>query len=114
MCCTVWAAIVNTISEGLASSQSMSDMLIMLIVGAAFLVGAIGGAFRIAVLPAMGATCAIGGVSIATRIVILRPGLLVPSGLNQQLAFVNVVIVAVGALCGGLSLVFKQRGSMVS
>ncbi|KAG8745163.1 hypothetical protein FRC10_008616 [Ceratobasidium sp. 414] len=110
----MWAALVNALSEtGLASSQSMSDMLILLITGAAFLVGAIGGAFRIVVLPAMGASCAIGGASITTRIVILRPGLLVPSGLNDQLAFVNIVIVAVGALCGGLSVVFKQRGSMI-
>ncbi|KAG8708538.1 hypothetical protein FRC08_018836 [Ceratobasidium sp. 394] len=110
----MWAALANTISEtGLASSQSMSDMLILLITGAAFLVGAFGGAFRIAVLPAMGASCAIGGVSVTTRIIILRPGLLVPPGLNDQLAFVNIVIVAVGILCGGLSVLFKQRGSMI-
>ncbi|KAG9097890.1 hypothetical protein FRC06_007053, partial [Ceratobasidium sp. 370] len=110
----MWAALVNTVSEtGLGSSQSMSDMLILLITGAAFLVGAIGGAFRVAVFPAMGASCAIGGVSITTRIVILRPGLLVPPGLNHQLAFVNIVIVAVGILCGGLSVIFKQRGSMI-
>ncbi|KAG8704983.1 hypothetical protein FRC08_001911 [Ceratobasidium sp. 394] len=110
----MWAALVNTISEtGLASSQSMSDMLILLITGAAFLVGAFGGAFRFAVLPAMGASCAIGGVSVTTRIIILRPGLLVPPGLNDQLAFVNIVVVAVGILCGGLSVLFKQRGSMI-
>ena len=111
----MWAAIINTISEtGLASSQSMSDMLILAITGAAFLVGAIGGAFRIAVLPAIGATGAIGGASITTRAVILRPGLLVPPGLNQQLAFVDIIIVALGVLAGGLSVIFNQRGSMVS
>ncbi|QRV83970.1 hypothetical protein RhiJN_11986 [Ceratobasidium sp. AG-Ba] len=110
----MWAALVNTMSEtGLAPSQSMSDMLILLITGAAFLIGTIGGAFRIAVVPAMAATCAIGGASIAIRAIILRPGLLVPPGLNQQLAFVNIVIVAVGILCGGLSVVFNQRGSMI-
>ncbi|KAG8790141.1 hypothetical protein FRC12_012711 [Ceratobasidium sp. 428] len=110
----VWAAVVNTISEaGLGSSQSMSDMLILLITGAAFLLGTLGGAFRFAIFPAMGATCAIGGVSITSRIVILRPGLLVPSGLNTQMAFANIVIVIVGVLCGGLSVVFKQRSSMI-
>ncbi|QRW12601.1 hypothetical protein RhiLY_11600 [Ceratobasidium sp. AG-Ba] len=94
----MWAALVNTMSEtGLAPSQSMSDMLILLITGAAFLIGTIGGAFRIAVVPAMAATCAIGGASIAIRAIILRPGLLVPPGLNQQLAFVNIVIVAIFA-----------------
>ncbi|CAE6395820.1 unnamed protein product [Rhizoctonia solani] len=110
----MWAALINTISEsGLASSQSMSDMLILLITGAAFLVGMIGGAFRLLVLPAMAATCALGGSSIAVRGVILRPGLLVPPGQTQQLAFVNIVIVAVGALAGGLSVIFKQRESMI-
>lgn len=111
----MWAAIVNTVSEaGLAPSQSMSDTLILLITGSAFLVGAVGGAFRIAVLPAIGATGAIGGASITIRAVILRPGLLVPPGLNQQLAFVNIIIVALGVLGGGLSVIFNQRGSMVS
>ncbi|CAE6353336.1 unnamed protein product [Rhizoctonia solani] len=110
----MWAALINTISEsGLASSQSMSDMLILLITGAAFLVGMVGGAFRLIVLPAMAATCALGGSSIAVRGVILRPGLLVPPGQNQQLAFVNIVIVAAGALFGGLSVIFKQRESMI-
>ncbi|KAJ1305943.1 hypothetical protein OPQ81_010661 [Rhizoctonia solani] len=110
----MWAALINTVSEsGLASSQSMSDMLILLITGAAFLVGMVGGAFRILVLPAMAAICALGGSSIAARGVILRPGLLVPPGPNQKLAFVNIVIVAVGALSGGLSVIFKQRESMI-
>ncbi|KAF8756683.1 hypothetical protein RHS01_04523 [Rhizoctonia solani] len=85
----MWTALVNTISEnGLAYSQSMSDMLILLITGAAFLVGMVGGAFRLLVLPAMAAMCALGGSSIAVRAVILRPGLLVPPGQNQQLAFI--------------------------
>ncbi|QRW25253.1 hypothetical protein RhiXN_07202 [Rhizoctonia solani] len=111
----MWTALVNTISEsGLASSQSMSDMLILLITGAAFLVGMVGGAFRLLVLPAMAAMCALGGSSIAVRAVILRPGLLVPPGQNQQLAFVNIIIVSVGALFGGLSVIFKQRESMAS
>ncbi|KAG8755905.1 hypothetical protein FRC11_005677 [Ceratobasidium sp. 423] len=110
----IWTALINTISEnGLASSQSTSDMLILLITGAAFLVGMIGGAFRLVVLPAMAAICALGGSSIAVRGIILRPGLLVPPGPNQQLAFVNLVIVAVGGLTGGLSVIFKQRESMV-
>ncbi|KAH7311159.1 hypothetical protein B0J17DRAFT_585894 [Rhizoctonia solani] len=110
----MWTAMINTISEsGLAPSQSMSDMLILLITGAAFLVGMIGGALRLFVLPAMAAICALGGSSIAVRGVILRPGLLVPPGQNQQLAFVNIVIVAVGALVGGLSVIFKQRESMI-
>ncbi|KAF8608137.1 hypothetical protein BDV93DRAFT_519198 [Ceratobasidium sp. AG-I] len=110
----MWAAIINTVSEaGLASSQSMSDMLILLITGAAFLVGGVGGAFRIAVLPAIGATGAIGGASIMTRAVILRPGLLVPPGLNQQLAFVDIILVALGVLAGGLSVIFNQRGSII-
>ncbi|KAF8678941.1 hypothetical protein RHS04_05160 [Rhizoctonia solani] len=101
----MWTALVNTISEnGLAYSQSMSDMLILLITGAAFLVGMVGGAFRLLVLPAMAAMCALGGSSIAVRAVILRPGLLVPPGQNQQLAFVNIIIVSVGALFGGLSI----------
>ncbi|GAB1523508.1 hypothetical protein RhiTH_006658 [Rhizoctonia solani] len=111
----MWTALVNTISEnGLAYSQSMSDMLILLITGAAFLVGMVGGAFRLLVLPAMAAMCALGGSSIAVRAVILRPGLLVPPGQNQQLAFVNIIIVSVGALFGGLSVIFKQRESMAS
>ncbi|KAH7329893.1 hypothetical protein B0J17DRAFT_580549 [Rhizoctonia solani] len=110
----MWTAMINTISEsGLAPSQSMSDMLILLITGAAFLVGMIGGALRLFVLPAVAAICALGGSSIAVRGVILRPGLLVPPGQNQQLAFVNIVIVAVGALVGGLSVIFKQRESMI-
>ncbi|CAE6443851.1 unnamed protein product [Rhizoctonia solani] len=110
----MWAALINTISEnGLASSQSMSDMLILLITGAAFLVGMVGGAFRIIALPAMVAICVLGGLSVAARGVILRPGLLVPPGPNQQLAFVNLVIVAVGGLSGGLSVIFKQRESMI-
>jgi hypothetical protein len=111
----VWAALVNTTSEdALATSQFMSDMLILLTTGAAFLVGLVAGAFRFVVLPAMTATCALGGGSIATRGVILRPGLLVPPGLNRQLAFVNIVIVGIGVLLGGLSVIFKQRESMVS
>lgn len=115
MLCLVWAAIVNTVSaNGLASSQSMSDMLVLLITGAAFLVGAIGGAFRIAVLPAIGATGALGGAAITIRAVILRPGLLVPPGLNDQLAFVDIIFVALGVLGGGLSVIFNQRGTMVS
>ncbi|KAG9118367.1 hypothetical protein FRC07_007144 [Ceratobasidium sp. 392] len=110
----MWTALINTLTEaGLASTQFMSDMLILLITGAAFLLGTLGGAFRIAIFPAMGATCAIGGVSITSRIIILRPGLLIPSGLDTQLAFANLVIVIVGMLCGGLSVVFAQRSSMI-
>ncbi|CAE7128424.1 unnamed protein product [Rhizoctonia solani] len=110
----MWTALVNTISEnGLAPSQSMSDMLILLITGVAFLVGMVGGAFRLMVLPAMAAICALGGSSVAVRGIILRPGLLVPPGQNRQLAFVNILIVVVGALSGGLGVIFKQRESMI-
>ncbi|CCO33657.1 hypothetical protein BN14_07742 [Rhizoctonia solani AG-1 IB] len=110
----MWVALTNTISEsGLAPSQSMSDILILLITGAAFFVGMVGGAFRVLVLPTMAAICILGGSSIAIRGVILRPGLLVPPGQNQQLAFANVVIVAVCALLGGLSVIFKQRESII-
>ncbi|CAE6418618.1 unnamed protein product [Rhizoctonia solani] len=110
----MWVALVNAISEsGLASSQSMSDMLILLLTGAAFFGGLIGGAIRLVVLPAMAATCALGGSSIAVRAVILRPGLLVPPGQNRRLAFVNILIVVVGALSGALSVIFKRRESMI-
>lgn len=113
--CIVWTSLVNAISEnGLASTQSMSDILILLITGAAFLVGAIGGAFQFTTLPATVAMCGLGGGSLATRGVILRPGLLIPRGINQQLVFINIVIVIIGIVCGGLSLFFKQRGSVVS
>ncbi|KAB5589939.1 hypothetical protein CTheo_6617 [Ceratobasidium theobromae] len=110
----MWASLVNAISEnGLASTQSMSDILILLITGAAFLVGAIGGAFQFTTLPATVAMCGLGGGSLATRGVILRPGLLIPRGINQQLVFINIVIVIIGIVCGGLSLFFKQRGSVI-
>ncbi|CAE6379292.1 unnamed protein product [Rhizoctonia solani] len=111
----MWVALVNAISEsGLASSQSMSDMLILVITGAAFLGGLIAGALRLVVLPAMAATCALGGSSIAVRGVILRPGLLVPPGQNRRLGVLNILIVLVGALSGALGVIFKQRESMAS
>ncbi|CAE6430427.1 unnamed protein product [Rhizoctonia solani] len=111
----MWVALVNAISEsGLASSQSMSDMLILVITGAAFLGGLIAGALRLVVLPAMAATCALGGSSIAVRGVILRPGLLVPPGQNRRLGVLNILIVLVGALSGALGVIFKQRESMAT
>jgi len=97
----IWAALINTVS-----ASGISDVLVAAISVGAFGVGFAIGAMsfgRIAGITLLGIT---GGMSIGVRIILFRPGLLVP------VFYVNWLIITVLGIIGFLVVLMRQRAAI--
>ena len=101
---SVWAAFVNAIG-----ADGLSDLWIMILSMCAFGCGFILGLFEFGRIAGIAALGALGGIAIGVRIVLFRPGLLVPSPF-----WANWVICAALGVITFVLVIWKQRAAIVS
>ncbi|KAJ7188895.1 hypothetical protein C8R46DRAFT_1056101 [Mycena filopes] len=102
--CT-WAAVINSVNEtGIADIFLTSIILVLFFCGFAL------GVFEIARLGGITAVGLAGGAAFGVRIVLLRAGLLISS---TELYALNLVIVGICGIAGGLSLIWFQRPALL-
>ncbi|KAF8526010.1 hypothetical protein BU17DRAFT_40923 [Hysterangium stoloniferum] len=110
MAISVWAAFVNGLPMQLSSTPSSSDLILTLVILATFVFFTFIGAFLRFLYPfglALLGACA--GTSLMTRVVIIRPGLLIP----LKLYILDVVLVVLGAVLGGLTMFWRRRWCVI-
>ena len=100
----VWASFVNALSAG-----GISDALLMILSMGAFVCGFVIGIFNFGRAIGIAALAALGGLSIGVRIILFRPGLLIPDPF-----WPNWLIIAVLGAIAFLLAIFRQRASIVS
>ncbi|KAH8103265.1 hypothetical protein BXZ70DRAFT_713552 [Cristinia sonorae] len=99
----VWTAFANTLN-----ATGISDVLLTGIAMGAFVLGFIMGALSIGRLAGITLLGITGGLSIGVRIVLLRPGLLIPTyGYNW-------IIVTIPGVVGFLLVILRQRMAITS
>ncbi|KIP03713.1 hypothetical protein PHLGIDRAFT_94401, partial [Phlebiopsis gigantea 11061_1 CR5-6] len=99
----IWASFVNALSAG-----GISDVLLMILCMGAFVCGFVIGVFNFARAIGIAALAALGGLSVGVRIILLRPGLLIPDPF-----WPNWLIIAVLGAVTLLLAIFRQRASIV-
>ncbi|KAI0692845.1 hypothetical protein C8T65DRAFT_71134 [Cerioporus squamosus] len=99
----VWAAFVNTVG-----ADGLSDIVLTVIGMGGFLVGFICGLLDFGRTPGILLVGLLGGLSVGVRVVLLRPGLLVPNYI------VNWIVLVPFMLVGIFSVLLKQRLGIMS
>ncbi|KAI0359559.1 hypothetical protein OH77DRAFT_1387263, partial [Trametes cingulata] len=99
----VWAAFINTVS-----AQGLSDLVLTIISLAAFAIGFLIGVLNIGRMAGILLLGVLGGFSIGIRIVLLRPGLLIP------IYVANWFLLAVFMVIGLGVMLYRQRFGLVS
>ncbi|KAI0645163.1 hypothetical protein C8Q79DRAFT_912487 [Trametes meyenii] len=99
----VWAAFVNTVS-----AEGLSDLVLTVIAVGAFVVGFLIGVLNIGRLVGILLLGGLGGASFGVRIILLRPGLLIPLYVGNWLVITVFIILGLGAI------VYRQRFGLVS
>ncbi|KAG6871791.1 hypothetical protein C0995_016592 [Termitomyces sp. Mi166 len=95
-----WAALNNTVNN-----NGLPDAVLTAIVVGFFVVGFVFGLFEIGRVAGMSLLSITGGLAFGARVVILRPGLLMP---DVNLFFVNWVVVALFGALGGAVIVSQK------
>ncbi|OBZ69550.1 hypothetical protein A0H81_10284 [Grifola frondosa] len=98
----VWAAFVNT-----DSADNVADLVLTIISVGAFGIGFLLGVFEIGRLAGILLLGILGGMAFMTRIVLLRPGLLIP------VFYGNWLMITLFGLIGAALVIFAQRASLV-
>ncbi|KAI0369029.1 hypothetical protein BV20DRAFT_423669 [Pilatotrama ljubarskyi] len=99
----VWAAFINTVS-----AEGLSDLVLTIISLAAFAIGFLIGALNIGRMTGILLLGVLGGLSIGIRIILLRPGLLIP------IYVANWFLLAVFMIIGLGVILYRQRFGLVS
>ena len=97
-----WVAIVNVVN-----AAGLSDLILTLISLGFFVIGSLGGLFKICRLAGLTALSIIGGMSVGVRLVLMREGLLLRS------TALNWVVIAVCAVAGFVVTLLRQRIGIV-
>lgn len=100
-----WAAINNTVD-----APGLSDILVTLLSLALFVIGFAIGVFEFARVAAIALLAMTGGVAFSTRIVLIKSGLLLS---NENLYAVNLAIIGVFGVAGGLTTIWRQRAGIL-
>ncbi|CDO74713.1 hypothetical protein BN946_scf184847.g21 [Trametes cinnabarina] len=99
----VWVAFVNSISAG-----GLSDLVITVISLSAFALGFMIGVFSIGRMAGILLLGVLGGFSIGVRLILLRPGLLIPRYVANWFGLAVFMIIGLGAI------LYRQRFGLVS
>ena len=99
----VWAAFINTVS-----ATGISDLVLTLISLGAFVLGLVLGALNFGRWAGMLLVGFLGGLSVGVRVVLLRPGLLVPNYVVNWLVLVPFMLVGI------FVVLVRQRVGIVS
>ncbi|KAI0629431.1 hypothetical protein C8Q77DRAFT_1065136 [Trametes polyzona] len=98
----VWAAFINTVD-----AEGLSDLVLTIITLAAFAFGFFIGLFNIGRMAGIWLLGVLAGFSIGIRIILLRPGLLIPK------YEANWFVLALFMIIGLATIVFRQRFGLV-
>ncbi|KAI0827994.1 hypothetical protein BC628DRAFT_1317116 [Trametes gibbosa] len=99
----IWAAFINTVS-----ADGLPDLVLTLITLGAFVIGFFIGVLNLGRMAGIWLLGVMSGLSIGIRIVLLRPGLLIP------VYAANWIIIALLMIVGLAVTVFRQRLGLVS
>ncbi|OSC97298.1 hypothetical protein PYCCODRAFT_1377379 [Trametes coccinea BRFM310] len=99
----VWVAFVNSIS-----AEGLSDIVITVISLGAFAIGFLIGVFNIGRMAGILTLGVLGGFSIGIRIILLRPGLLIPKYVANWFVLAVFMIIGLGAM------LYRRRFGLLS
>ena len=99
----MWASFINTLD-----ATGISDTVLTALSMGAFGAGLVFGALNVGRIAGITLLGILGGFSIGVRVILFRPGLLVP-----EVLYVNWLIITIVGILGFLLVLLRQRAAIV-